>query len=219
MNIAVGKIATYRFAKAKYAYLSRINRSCSPLVDVKQILLPSGKVLVAVYAVNVMLHNGEKALLREYRPQDREGLISFYSSLSQETLRWSLPPYDRARVERWTANPEQSIILLALHKEKIVGHLQVFLQAYSRALGIGELIIYLHQAFQNLGLGTIMMREAIGLARERRLHRISLSVIADNIRAIRVYEKVGFKQEGIRKEDYFGEDGRYHDVIEMGLIL
>ncbi len=189
------------------------------MIDVKQILLPSGKVLVAVYAVNVMLHNGEKVLLREYRHQDRENLVSFYNNLSPETLRWSLPPYDRARVERWTANPEQSIILLALQKEKIIGHLQVFLQAYSRAQRIGELVIYLHQAFQNVGLGTAMMREAIRLAGERRLHRISLSVIADNVRAIRVYEKVGFKQEGIRKEDYFGEDGRYHDVVEMGLIL
>ncbi len=169
--------------------------------------------------MNVTLHNGEKVSLREYNSQDREGLVSFYTSLSQETLRWSLPPYDRARVERWTANPEQSIILLALQREKIIGHLQIFLQTYSRAQGIGELVIYLHQAFQNVGLGTAMMREAIKLAREGRLHRISLSVIADNARAIRVYEKVGFNQEGIRREDYFGEDGRYHDVVEMGLIV
>ncbi len=31
--------------------------------------------------------------------------------------------------------------------------------------------------------------------------------------------KVGFKHEGVRREDYFGEDGRYLDIVKMGLVL
>ncbi len=174
---------------------------------------------MAVYSANYILHNGEKIQLRNYFPGDLEGLVTFYANLSKETLRWSLPPYDRARIEAWTRNPERSIILLAFHREKIAGHLQIFLQPFSPARGIGELIIYLDHQFHNVGLGSIMMTEAIKIARTRRLHRIGLSVVADNTRAIRVYEKVGFKREGIRKDDYFGEDQQYHDVVDMGLIL
>ena len=64
-----------------------------------------------------------------------------------------------------------------------------------------------------------MMAEAVQLSREKGLHRLALSVIADNHNAIKLYEKVGFKHEGLRREDYLGEDGKYHDVVEMGLLL
>jgi RimJ/RimL family protein N-acetyltransferase len=43
--------------------------------------------------------------------------------------------------------------------------------------------------------------------------------VADNRRAIKVYEKVGFKKEGIARETFYGDDHRYHDEVEMGLLL
>ncbi len=166
------------------------------------------------------LKNGRTVAIRGYVPDDKDQLVSFYAGLSPETLRWSLPPYDRQRIERWASNMENSMILLALLRDRIVGHLQVFRQAWSERLrGNGELIIYLHQDFQGIGLGTAMMREAIDIACQMGLHRLVLSVIADNHNAIKLYEKVGFQHEGLRREDYLGEDGKYHDVVEMGLLL
>ncbi len=167
----------------------------------------------------VLLKDGRKVLLRTYRPQDKESLISFYATLSPETLRWALPPYDRPRVERMVSNLANAIILIAQDKNRVVGHLHIYTQSFNRAKGLGELFIYLHQDYQNIGLGNAMMRESIELAREKGLHRIGLSVIAPNHRAIKLYEKVGFKHEGVRKEDYYGEDGQYYDVVEMGLLL
>ena len=64
-----------------------------------------------------------------------------------------------------------------------------------------------------------MMEESINLARDRGLHRIGLSVVADNKPAVRLYEKVGFQHEGVRKQAYYGEDGQYHDMVEMGIVL
>ncbi len=169
---------------------------------------------------SVQLKDGRTVLLRPYRAEDKEELVTLYASLSPETLRWSLPPYDREKIDRWTSDPSSSIILMAWSETRAVGHLQVFLRTFSpRLKGLGELIIYLHQDYQNVGLGTAMMREAVRLAREKGLHRLSLSVIADNRPAIRIYEKVGFHHEGLRLQEYFGEDGKYHDVVEMGLLL
>ncbi len=49
------------------------------------------------------------------------------------------------------------------------------------------------------------------------LNRIRLRVMAYNPRAICVYKKVGFVQEGIfRKENY--RNGAYHDVIAMAVL-
>ncbi len=64
-----------------------------------------------------------------------------------------------------------------------------------------------------------MMKESLSLARKMGLHRVGLSVVADNKPAIRVYEKVGFQNEGVRKDSYHAEDGQYHDMVEIGIIL
>ena len=129
------------------------------------------------------------------------------------------PPYDRPSIVRWTSDLVNNIILLALSGERVVGHLQVFTQPFTRRKGVGELIIYVHQNFQDVGLGTAMMKEAIGLARKRGIHRLGLTVVADNHRAVKVYEKVGFKKEGVARDDFYGDDHRYYDAIEMGILL
>lgn len=49
------------------------------------------------------------------------------------------------------------------------------------------------------------------------LHSINLSVLADNPRAIRCYEKVGFKECGRMREARF-IGGKYRDVIYMDLL-
>ena len=70
-----------------------------------------------------------------------------------------------------------------------------------------------------MGLGTAMMRQGIREARDRGWHRVRLTVVAENHRAIRSYEKVGFEREGLSRENYFGEDGKYHDEVQMGLLI
>jgi putative acetyltransferase len=78
--------------------------------------------------------------------------------------------------------------------------------------------MYLHQDFQNVGLGTAMLSRLLELAEKVKLHRISLTVIADNYIAVHLYEKFGFITEGVMRDAYLGDDGKYHDEIVMGLI-
>jgi len=166
----------------------------------------------------VALRDGRTATIRPLEPGDKEDVVQFYAGLSAEILRWALPPYDKARVERFFANPEQLMGLVAIAGGDVVGHLHIFRQA-SRMSHVGELIIYLSEDFAGVGLGTAMMRYALTFAKEKGLHRLQLSVIMGNDRAIHVYEKVGFRREGVRSDAYKGVDGRYHDALEMGTIL
>lgn len=49
------------------------------------------------------------------------------------------------------------------------------------------------------------------------VHRVELEVFAENGRAIRAYEKTGFRREGCRREaDY--RYGRRRDIVVMGLL-
>ena len=167
----------------------------------------------------VVLKDGRRVGIRLYRPADKEGLISMYAGLSQEALRWSMPPYNSQRIERWISNMENTITLIAHDENRVVGHLQISIGTSPRFREMGDLFIYLHQEYQNVGLGTALMNQAITLARERRLHRVELTVVADNHRAIHLYEKVGFQREGLKRENYLGEDEKYHDEIIMGILL
>jgi len=49
------------------------------------------------------------------------------------------------------------------------------------------------------------------------LRRLWLKVLAENTRAIRLYEKLGFRVEGRLREDSF-RAGHYEDVLVMGLL-
>ena len=130
-----------------------------------------------------------------------------------------MPPYNRQRIEHWTSNRENSIVLVAQDGGRIVGHLQISIGTSPRFREMGDLFVYLHQDYQNAGLGAALMREGIRIARQRRLHRIELTVVADNSRAIHLYENVGFQREGLKRENYQVENGKYHDEIIMGILL
>src|SRR3989442_3794473 len=118
-----------------------------------------------------VLKDGRKVTIRTYKPGDKDGLVSMYAGLSQESLRWSMPPYNRERIERMTSDLENRIIVLGFDGPKIVGHLQISLGTNTRFRRSGELFIYLHQDFQNAGLGATLMNEGISIARARRVHR------------------------------------------------
>jgi RimJ/RimL family protein N-acetyltransferase len=49
------------------------------------------------------------------------------------------------------------------------------------------------------------------------LHRVYLSVIKDNHRAIHVYKKVGFSEEGCQRHAIF-KDGLYCDLVIMSIL-
>jgi RimJ/RimL family protein N-acetyltransferase len=68
------------------------------------------------------------------------------------------------------------------------------------------------------GYGTEALRLGLQYAfDELNLHRLTLTVIAYNERAIALYEKVGFRREGVFRE--FGQrDGKRYDMYLYGLL-
>ena len=68
------------------------------------------------------------------------------------------------------------------------------------------------------GYGTAAARLMIKYCfEELQLHRLFLRVYAENIQAIRSYEKAGFVKEAHLREDVC-IDGKYHDIVLMGIL-
>ena len=111
------------------------------------------------------------------------------------------------------------LLLLGLDRDKVVAASMVYGQARSRLRGVGVLVIYVHQDYQRQGLGTFLTRALLEGAKARGFHRVGLEVVADNAGAVKAYERAGFTVEGRLKDAFFGDDGRYHDQLVMGVIL
>ena len=84
---------------------------------------------------------------------------------------------------------------------------------------VSEFGIYILKNYRNQGLGTILIKEFIEVARKSRFEIIQLSVFSTNKRAIHVYRKCNFKKCGKLTRDINFTDDTYADRIMMELLL
>jgi aminoglycoside 6'-N-acetyltransferase len=82
-----------------------------------------------------------------------------------------------------------------------------------------SLDITLAPAYTDKGLGSEALRAVVDwLVRERGHHRFTIDPAAHNHRAIRAYEKVGFRPVGRLRKYERGRDGSWHDGLLMDLL-
>nr|MDO8099159.1 GNAT family N-acetyltransferase [Candidatus Njordarchaeota archaeon] len=165
------------------------------------------------------LKDGREVAVRLLTEKDKVELFEMFSSMSEKALEWSMAPYTMEVIERWTNNISNLIPLVAEYGSRIVGYASIYRFSHPRRKGVGDQGIYLHQDFHNVGLGTAMMGKLLQLAKKEDMHKIELTVVADNKVAIHLYEKLGFKVEGMSKDSFYGSDQKYHDMVHMGLTL
>lgn len=82
-----------------------------------------------------------------------------------------------------------------------------------------EVVIMIgEKAYWGKGYGTDAMMTFLDyMFSQRNMHRIWLTVFAFNQRAIKSYQKCGFKLEGTAREDAFF-DGRWQDHLHLGIL-
>ena len=85
--------------------------------------------------------------------------------------------------------------------------------AHTGVLGMGLLPL-----FRGQGLGRDLMQRTLAAAKTFGFHRVELTVREHNTRAIALYEKIGFKTEGVQREAVH-VDGAYEDVILMAVLF
>lgn len=123
----------------------------------------------------------------------------------------------RAFVERARANADEVFLAIErLEDDELLGACSLFdVHAGNRAATLG---IWIARPFWDRGYGTDAVRVLCRFAfEEMNLRRVELGVFETNPRAKRAYERVGFREEGRRREALF-IDGRYVDVVVMGLL-
>jgi RimJ/RimL family protein N-acetyltransferase len=105
--------------------------------------------------------------------------------------------------------------VVAVADSQIIGMIHVEASRH----GFGEIGMLVDRGWRGRGVGAVLLRAAIGLAREQGLHKLSLEVFAHNTAAIALYRKCGFVKEGRRARQYRRASGELWDSIVMGLPL
>jgi RimJ/RimL family protein N-acetyltransferase len=170
---------------------------------------------------------GNRVRLRGLRDDDLPTLVRWWQDPELGALQMtSVAPASEAAARelfgRWSANQDSSVgfcietLATPGQPALLVGHLDLFqVQPKTRsatfAIGLGS-------EHLGRGYGTDATRLAVSYGfREMNLHRIQLTTLAFNERALAAYRKAGFREEGRRRDGVF-HDGAYHDEVLMSVL-
>lgn len=82
---------------------------------------------------------------------------------------------------------------------------------------VGVITLMVNSDYQNKGIGSLLMDKLINLSESLNIIRLELCVFRDNYKAINLYKKFGFKEEGIKVKSVL-KNGEYIDEIMMARI-
>lgn len=167
---------------------------------------------------------GERVILRAWERDDVRAQWEASQSaenVGQRQRDWHEPPRSLAQMEaEFDAHHEDSddgVRLIVEADGRPVGDIDLFhLEQRNRNSMVGLGIWRAEDRCRGYGGDALrtLMRWAF---RHLNLHRLELSVDPDNAPALRIYHKLGFVEEGRRREQHF-DDGVYRDEIMMGVL-
>ena len=172
------------------------------------------------------LTNGRQLEIKVPEVFDAKSLIDFCNRVGGETefLTFGANEFHISLLaeENFIADvrvKNQDVLLMGTVSRTIVSSLSIIrTMDRSRLEHVGELGISVAKSYWGLGVGRKMCEVALGLAKERGVTKVNLKVREDNGRAIRLYEQLGFKQEGLSTRAY-RVAGKYFSNVLMGLDL
>lgn len=153
---------------------------------------------------------GERVVLRLLEEDDVVPLLAI--ARDPEVARW----WPRVDDEYLRAHVGDAFAIE--HEGELAGYAEVWeeLDPEYRHAGID---LFLGSEHQGRGLGgetvLVLARHLVG---GRGHHRLTIDPAAENERAIRSYERVGFKRVGVQRKSELAGDGTWRDGLLMDLL-
>lgn len=160
--------------------------------------------------------------IRKATKDDAIGIIEHLGKVYEET-KFLLMTRNEFHVSveeemQWIENIEKNddLLLVAEDEGKIIGLLNLTKKKHKRVSHIAEFGISIQLEYCNKGLGSKMITYMLDWAiKETDIEKVMLEVFSNNERAIHLYKKFGFMEEGRKKNFIKYEDGSYTDEIIM----
>lgn len=164
----------------------------------------------------ITLRDSTVVTLRLMVREDKEGLLAFFRRLPPEDRQFLKDDVTRAEIiDAWVRdlNYDRVLPILADYEGRIVGDATLHRQAYGWMRHVGEIRVVTDVYFRRRGLASAMAREIFYLALQFGLDKMVAEMVADQIAAIKVFEKLGFQQEARLANQVVDLHGRKHDLV------
>ena len=165
------------------------------------------------------------AVIRQIRETDAALYLELCRKLDEETRFMMLEPGERSisveeqcRQIRDALLRDNQTILVAEVGGELAGYVAAFGGDFRRNRHCAHVVAGVLRAFSGQGIGTSLFSELEQWASRNGVHRLELTVMAHNDRAVRLYRKMGYKSEG-RKRDSLLVSGCYVDEFYMAKLL
>jgi RimJ/RimL family protein N-acetyltransferase len=169
----------------------------------------------------------QKALIRPVRIGDAEAVLSiqrevvgekdYFIAVSEEFNKTTEEHQDWIQK---IIEHERETMYVAESEGKVVGWIVFRSQERKRMHHTGSFAIMLQQNYRNKGIGRLLINELLGWAEQHPvIEKVSLGTFSTNIRAIELYKKLGFVEEGRKVKEFKFSDNEYVDDVLMYKIV
>lgn len=160
--------------------------------------------------------------VRRARPEDAPTLAKAEQTLARTPGRLVSRPHE-LKEENFRRTIEElrttGLYVVAEEGGLVIGHALLVPMGLEAIAHVFRLTIMVHEGHQGRGIGTALMKHLMNWARrDKRCLKIELGVRAVNTRAIRLYQKLGFRLEGRLKKRLRMPDGTFIDDLLMGWL-
>lgn len=158
-------------------------------------------------------------VIRAQEPEDSDtvGRLMIQPGVVPGTLQIPYTPLASRREAANTFSPDLHRLVAELD-ERVVGAIGLAVNPRPRRRHTADLGMAVDQDHQGRGIGSALLTAVIDLADQwLGIHRIELTVMCGNDRAIQLYERHGFTIEG-RLRDYSYTAGAYADAFTMARL-
>ena len=157
-----------------------------------------------------------------FRKTSKKDMPLFVDWLMQPGVLVGFPMMNRSEcqdaVKLWTHYIDKGLSLTAFYKKKPVGAANLYMHETDKLSHQSLFVIIVDEKYRGRGVGTLLLKEMIHLAKQRGVELLHLEVYDKNP-AVRLYERLGFKAYGKHARFLKDLDGNYYDKILMQMEL
>lgn len=164
-------------------------------------------------------------MIREAKASDAQDLLELFLTLDNETKFMLFENGERKTTVEQQAKrlgsfeeSDSDAMLIVLENSKPVGFIAGMGGNANRNRHSLYIVMGVLQEYSGQGKGKLLLEALETWATEHKFHRLELTVMTHNKNAIKLYEKLGFEQEGVKRHALF-IDKNYVDEYYMSKLL
>lgn len=138
--------------------------------------------------VTVTDANEREVHIRQYSESDRNSLVTMYDDFDPTQRAQGVPPRSVEDIREWLSDALDGIHVVAVVNNKIVGHIGFVPDGTGRH----ELMIFVHQDYQQAGIGSDLIAAGLGHAEQAGVTYVWLSVEKRKRYQQQFYNRAGF---------------------------